>query len=417
MRLSIGALALLWSGACSSPPVEPSPTEDGSGTNPAQAPSGTPPTSTSPVTPTGVCPEGVAFQELSGKAALQVTINGKGPYTFILDTGAPTSGIDDTIASEVGAAPFEMNFAESKVTLSKLAASDIKAALRLDKVVGILGRDTWGQYALTLDYPRNRVWLREKHDEQELAACSHLRQKPSRAPYVLSSYFYVKGRMEDVDGWFLVDSGASLGATLETVFATLQQRRPRTALQGFYTPAAIGTFWAQLAAVASYEVAGQRVTGLYTRTVPNSVLDTLPRSLRSNGDIMLGVLPSGYLKQFAITLDTATSEMRFDAAKESTLTESRHWDAYGFGFEATLEGARIAQIVPGSSAEQNGLKVGDEVVEIEGQAVSKIDGYSRAWYLVTTTKTAPLTLTYKRAEKQTTVTLSASDLLSPPAFK
>ena len=125
---------------------------------------------------------------------------------------------------------------------------------------------------VTIDPMRGRYWLDSARDEAALLACEHVAGDPATVPYLEQDYLFVPGSVETLDGWLLVDSGASLGATPDVHFDALQATAPRPALTGFYTPAAIGTFWARLSTLSSMEVAGRRVDRITTRTLPANLL-------------------------------------------------------------------------------------------------------------------------------------------------
>ena len=72
-----------------------------------------------------VPPEGdsVPMLDFGGRPVVEVMINGKGPYRFILDTGATVNVIDSSIATEIG-----------KLAASPTGGSSIQE-LRVGKVV------------------------------------------------------------------------------------------------------------------------------------------------------------------------------------------------------------------------------------------------------------------------------------------
>jgi hypothetical protein len=121
-------------------------------------------------------PVTVPFELLkSGHMAVQVKVNGKGPYKLIFDTGAPINLIDNKVAKDAkllkGKAPPPAfpglgTVAEAKVKtleVGGLKAANVQAVVmdhptikaisdRLGPIHGIIGFPFFARYRMTLDY-------------------------------------------------------------------------------------------------------------------------------------------------------------------------------------------------------------------------------------------------------------------------
>ena len=248
----------------------------------------------------GVCPTGHPLGAVARKPTVQVKFGDKGPFEFVYDTGAPTSVMDTATFKQIGQGPYEIHVADKTIPLGYMTTTSI-AQYGIPGIDGILGADVMGGHSVTLDVKRGVFWMEAARDESDLLACDHVEKNPVDVPYVYQHYFFVPGKAEGLEGWFLVDSGASLGAMPSGVFDTLQAKAPRPAIGGFYTPAGIGTFWAQLTTIGSLEVAGRAIKNITTRTIPEGMIP-LPQL---EGGPFLGVLPNGYLSHFLVTIDSA----------------------------------------------------------------------------------------------------------------
>lgn len=363
--------------------------------------------------PPAACPDGVTFLEEGGKIVVDVGVNGS-TYTFVLDTGAPASLADASIMSALGAGPYDVTLGDRKVTLKSLEFGDVASALRIPGVVGILGADVFGKTALTVDYPRSRVWMQPARDEASLLACAHVEGKPASVPFVKSSYLYVAGKAEGQDGFFLVDTGASFGAMPNAAFDALDGAHARNALRGFYTPAAIGTFWARLATIGSYEVGGKRVSRMLVRTMDDGLLGPTPPAFA--GKTSFGVLPSGFMRNFMVTVDYPAKQLRLDAAKDAALTDPNVIWTTGLGLDdaSTDPPVHVVQVLPKSSAEEQGVMVGDRLVSINGASVDAMDPYLRPWRLVAPPPAAQIAVVVQRGAQTIPLTLTTRDLLLPP---
>jgi predicted aspartyl protease len=380
------------------------PTPSGSSPVPETTPPGT------EEEPPGKCPAGEGFESKSGKVIVRAQVNGAAPRNWLLDTGAPTSVADKSLAAEIGEGKdVTITVAGVTKTIHQLYASDLREQGRLD-VAGVLGQDVFGD-VLTLDYPRQRFWITSDMADRDLRACTHVRATPVVVDAKNQAYVYVRGSAEGMPGWFLVDSGASLNAMPNKIFDELTAAHPRPALQGFYTPAAIGTFWARLTTVAWLEVGGFKVENIVTRTMDD---DLVPPPGRIGDEKFLGVLPSGWLTHFMMTIDFKAQKVRFDAKKEGVLRDPTKMYSVGIGLEPTTEIVRVAHVLPGSSAEEAGIKAGDEIVRIGSTATKTMDPYARAFYLVGREDGIKVNVTITRDGIEKDFALVTRDVLTPP---
>ena len=359
------------------------------------------------------CPEGYPLTRLSGKPVVEVSIGDKGPYAFVYDTGAPDSGMDPALYDLIGAGPYTLKLGGKEVALDMLTVFPVKQYLNSDKVWGVIGANVMRHFAVTLDDQRSRFWLDDTRDEAALLACTHTTGSPVEVEYVESSYLFVPGKAEDKPGWFLIDTGASLGAMPSSVFDALDAAHPRPALQGFYTPAAIGTFWAELTSVGSLEMAGQKIEHIVTRTVTD---DMIPAP-KLDGPF-LGVLPTGYLRHFLLTVDYPAGKLRVDGYAGMPPREPDGYYPLGIGLEASTEPPiHVSQVLPGSSAEEQGVQVGDEVVDVAGIDFASTTPYQRPWLLLDDTEHTQRTVTLLRDGKQLSVKLETRALLTDPKLE
>ena len=323
------------------------------------------------------CPIGHPMSRLSGKPVVMVALSGIGPFPFMYDTGAPTSAIEEATYEAVGPGPYEVEVGGRSAEVGSMTRFSAER-LGIDGVAGILGTDIMGRFAVTLDFSREVFWLDDARDEAALTACEHVRREPVEVPYLLANYLFVSGHAEGLEGRFLVDTGASLGAMPNTIFDRLQEASERPALEGFYTPAAIGTFWARLTAIGSLEVAGQRVEHILTRTVADDLIPVPD----FDGEPFLGVLPSGFLHHFLMTVDHPNNVVRLDPYAASAMREPSSIFVAGIGLGRNEQPPiRVAQVLAGSAAAEAGVQIGDEVVEIEGRPVGDLEPYARPFML------------------------------------
>jgi hypothetical protein len=406
-RLSF-TLAFSWAAiaACSS--------SGASGGGPGPSPSGTAPPAPTDAPPAhvGACPEGEPFRLVSGKIVVDARLDDGGRQSWVLDTGAFTSVADTSLAPRVQGRDVKVSVGGIEKTI-QLDTMDVKASMRMD-VAGILGQDVFGE-VLTLDYPRKRFFIDPALDdarEADLRACGHVKGAPATVDAIHDLFLHVKGTAEGKPGWFLVDSGASFGAMRKGFFASIDKAHPRPSIGGFYTPAAIGTFWARLATVGSLEVGGHEVRHIVTRTMDDKLLSP-PKGVTS--EEFIGVLPSLFLRHFMVTADFKKKKLRLDPAKDDPMSEPTTFYSVGLGIaESTQPPILVADVLPGSAAEKAGIAVGDEITAIGGTPIAGMDPYARAWRLVSDRDGDKITITIKHAGDESVKELVTSDLLTSP---
>jgi hypothetical protein len=358
------------------------------------------------------CPDGYEMGVLANKPTVAVVVNGHGPSTFVYDTGAPGTLIDSRLRAAIGPGPDTLVVAGRTLDAGTLPATDIAATYGFSGAMGIIGTDLLGRFVVNVDRARGRFWLSDHLDDPALAACSHVSGAAEIVAFTFSQYLYVKGQLEDVPGWFLVDSGATLGAVNDSVFATLLDHRPRPVLPGFYTRAGIGAFWAKMSTVGSMQVGSHlRVDHVPVRTIPDGILPAPPAS---DGTPFLGLLPNGFLRHMMMSVDYPGHRIRWAPFLADSLSEPSFLYSVGIGLEANVtQPPRAATVLAGSSAESSGIRAGDEILRIAGTDASTLGPDSAEWALTSFSAGASIPVTIRRTTTRT-VTLVATDLLTAP---
>jgi len=158
--------------------------------------------------------------------AIEVMVNGQGPFLFAIDTGARgMARVDSALVAKLklqrvgkmqGGDPSGRTITMDVVQLDSIAfggvqfnnvrapTRDYNASGRLPKIDGILGFDLFAEYLLTMDFPAKRVQLRRgelpQADGEEVLSY----ESPNGTPVVELSVgsLKVKGR---------IDTGNSIG--------------------------------------------------------------------------------------------------------------------------------------------------------------------------------------------------------------
>jgi hypothetical protein len=358
---------------------------------------------------TAPCPDGIPIELVAGKLVLTVTINGA-DHRLMYDSGAPTSWVVSSLAQSLGTGAVTVVIAGKTITPVHFTAGS--NALAAEGVEGIIGTDVVGTFAVTVDYQRARFWLDESRDEAALLGCTHASGTPKVVGFMLESYVFVPGAIESTEGWMLVDTGATYGGVPQTMFNTLVAAAPRPFLTGFYTAAPGGTFWADLGALGSAQTAGLKVEHLIARSIPNSYV---AHGAFPDGKPFLGLLPSGFLKHFLVTIDFPAKQLRLDPYLGDSGREPTSVFSTGIALpESTAAPFTVNELLGGSAALEAGVQVGDEVRQIAGQDVGALSDTDRPWELCAPTAGKTIAVTVRHNGVDTTMMLETRDVLTDP---
>ncbi len=157
-------------------------------------------------------------------------------------------------------------------------------------------------------------------------------------------------------------------------------------------------------------VAGHKVEHIVTRTIDDAMIPTPQLDAP-----FLGVLPTGYLRHFLMTVDYPAGKLRLDGYADLPPREPDSFFALGIGFEqVTSPPIHVTQVLPGSSAADEGIAVGDELVKVGGADFASLTPYQRPWAMIDQSEHTAVPVTVLRAGKTISVTLETRKLLTDP---
>ena len=270
--------------------------------------------------PTGidVPRDGVAvpMQDMGGRPVVELKINGKGPYRFILDTGAVTTVLSDELSRElsltpppgvqvasVGGGPAPAIVLIHEVRIGEAVLEDMIAAVRpLGGLLkgenaprGVLSAACFPGYLLTYDYPGKRISIRKgalaRADSKSIFQYTEDQVLPT-----------VPVRIAGHDTQVHLDTGSGFGLTLPVKFLAelplaSQPKEAGTVRTGG------GEFPVSIARVNGTIELGKYRLGLDEVRFS----DARPGPGPSVGNIGYGVL-----REFVVTLDSKNQRIRLD---------------------------------------------------------------------------------------------------------
>jgi hypothetical protein len=105
--------------------------------------------------------------DIGGRPVVEVKINGKGPFPFILDTGATNTVIDSGLSDELslGESGRIKELMIGAIKMTDLEVDDISVTAMFGKVEkpprGVLSALSFPGFVLTFDYPGKKITLRK----------------------------------------------------------------------------------------------------------------------------------------------------------------------------------------------------------------------------------------------------------------
>ena len=313
----------------------------------------------------------------AGEVIVDVSINGRGPYPLMFDTGAEDTVTPETAAAlglkTEGTGTFRDSGGGSlPIALTRVAAVRLGDAEMTDQpfavlslpryltdrgnrppIAGFIGYELLARFAARLDYDNRTLTLKPGRDFR-------YEGKGVRVPLVFAGNTpAVPAAADGTAGRFVVDTGSTGALTLRRAFVEdhgLGARHP-SALR-IKSIGAAGPFETILMRLDRFDIAESRIDRPATRFA----------SIDKEGLPFTDIDGSiGYeiLRQFVITFDYRRGELWFERSRAFGTRTGQG----GAGFQAVrMEGAGfgVTTVVPNTAAADAGLQVGDVITEIDG---------------------------------------------------
>ncbi len=360
------------------------------------------------------------LDDLAGIIVVPTIVNGRGPFHFVLDTGAGAMVVTPQLAKTLGLRPGGTNTATgmgaktvtvqdvelNSVSVAGATQPNVRAVViplppgltyqgSYGTIDGIVGYTFLRHYAVTLDVAGGRATLTPSAN---FTAPAGIRAIPFT--YAERGIPAIRASVEGATGRFEVDSGNNGDVILTREFAQRHGVARRYANRR----------------IAEYQGVGGRVTAQRVRlermtvdaNTMHSVAATISDSSLLKHDRLDGNIGYGILRQVVITLDYPRARAYFQPG--------RRFDAYaatlgtGLVCDRTADGRfEVLRVLPQTPAARSGVKSGDVIVAINGR---KSEALSNAGYAAQVGRPS-VRYTLLRAGVQRTVTVRSVDLLPP----
>lgn len=325
------------------------------------------------------------FTLIDNRVFVPATVDGKGPYSFLLDTGVDGWAVAAGVAHELAIAPGKAEritgAGEASETMHELTlrrvdfggisftdqpalSADFSA---LDAVIGfrhfdgVAGKPVFDTHVVDLDFARSRVRF---FSPAEYSAPTGAKVVPFKL--YENSIPAVDGEIAGVKGIFLIDLGDRSSLTLFGPFWRAHR------LDRVFGPGIVaitgygvgGPVKAEVVRVPEFTMAGVRVRGVVARL-----------SLQKGGEFdtsaLAGSIGTGVLKRFNVIFEYPLRRILLQ--QEPTRDVPDEADRSGLWLGRSGNGFEVFDVVPNSPAARGGIKKGDIVTAIDGVPTKQLD--------------------------------------------
>jgi Aspartyl protease/PDZ domain len=346
--------------------------------------------------PTGASIDGgaasvtVPFRLLNNHIYVSTMVNGKGPYTFIVDTGGHCL-ISPQLVVELGlkiVGATAMSGAGAKTTaggfthVDEIALGGVRMRNQLGfaapiytpavegiRVEGMVGFEMFRRFAIQIDYGREVMIITDP-----------TRFDPTGAGTAVSFVFYdhlpmVRGTLADLPARFDIDTGSRSELDITGPFVTAHGLRAR-----FSKGVSAVTGWGMGGPSRSYVVRLPSLTlgGVQVSNVVAGLSEDKGGSISDPN--YEGNIGGGLLKRFVVTFDYAHQMMYLRPIAPPPVDAGR-FDRSGMWMNSGPNGYVVTDVAANGPADQAGVQVGDIITRLAG-APFRFDGLSDARILL-----------------------------------
>ncbi len=306
-----------------------------------------------------------------GWIIVEATINGHGPYRFILDTGAVYGVLGTELAESLGVEPsfsawirdsggvrarYQVGLADEAVsgplTLTRvpfIITDNLQQMFERQNADGMLGYPGFDRLTLDLDYPAGAVRVSTRRLDPREAGVIPLRRIHSETPKVRVSL--IQNERQGPSRWMAIDSGGELFISFDT---------------------AAGSHWTHAQLAGSPRAAAGLAGPHHARSAPLRgdllIAGTRVSGLHAKIDKPNNLLGHELLRHFRVRIDNRAGLAAFTPAA-STIAMPPPGTLGITGVARLTDSYLILSIARDSPAERAGLLPGDLVWSIDGVPV------------------------------------------------
>ena len=322
------------------------------------------------------------FELIDNRVFIEVRLNGKGPYHFILDTGAGAT-MGDNVARKLGlkaedagegqgVGEKQQHFGRTQIAevqIGELRLRDVEFGVTsLDDspqvfgarpVDGIIGREVFERMVVKHDYIHRILTFTDPRKFNYSGPGLIVPfERPRQIPVV-------DAELDGIHGKFGVDTGARSALLLYAPFCAQNrlQEKYGAKLEGVTGWGLGGPVRSLLARAKDLKIGDVRTRDLVIR------LSTQKTGLTTSS-AMAGLIGPDVLSQFDVTFDYARSRIIFE--KNPNYGRRDSYDRAGMWMGQSGQHFTAVDVIAGGPAQQAGVKQGDTILAIDGKSTEKL---------------------------------------------
>lgn len=309
----------------------------------------------------------------------RVKINGRGDYTFLLDTGSTSCTVTPAVAEELGlrklgwstvaAIGATKRLRVARVDTISLGAVSVKNPLTLiaednglsrhvgRKVHGVLGTPFLWKWPVEFDFPKQRFRIYPTEFD--------LRLQPVEAPWSGVGNLSLRDRAAFIK--VALNGGPAREMMLDTGATGLVLHKARAVEAKAYSPEWESTSLGSLGPARKstyWQIDTLRVAGL---TVEGAQAFT-PHEF---GDWRTDQLGNDALDPFRVLVDTGRGLMRLDRDEVPERVDGYPWGV-GLSVRRDMDAVRVVSVWPDSHAAKHGIAPGDILISVNDSPVMEL---------------------------------------------
>lgn len=328
----------------------------------------------------------IPFQLYGNTIVTQLSVDDSTPLNFIFDTGAGATIINECTAASLGIVGDETVSREGATGMATIVLSnnhivdygdlrfqDVTLGIaELDRIArqmgmpvdGVIGWEILSQYAVRLNYDTMLIEMYDnRRFEYDLGASSYPIEVRGTVIFASVTAAFKSGNT--FTGKVVVDTGSGNTFGFNTPFA---EENDLLAEMGAYCEREIQSLSTETAHIYTTMLAGLNISEYEFSTVPVNIAIAEAGALSWAGP--MGILGNGVLKHFNVFIDLQQKVMSLEPNRLYHDQFQVNCSGLELVTDDTFERVIIDHVYAGSPAEEAGLEVGDEIVQINGANVS-----------------------------------------------
>ena len=329
----------------------------------------------------------IPFKLLDNRVFLPVSINGHGPYAFILDTGAGDGSSvslalykllglphesDDKIAGAGAASESVIKTHAGSIRvgpeelgpqpLMAFSLETMRRAIGFTKLDGILGDALFNRFVVTINFDRRKITLADPQ-----------RFRPPYGSTIVPFTIYnhivpmYEGAVDGHKGMFLIDLGDRSSLTLFKPFWEKNgfDRGHGPVLEAMTGIGIGGPIHSFVTRVEVLKIGNTEVANPLTRL-------TLQKPSAIDDQKIAGSVGTGILKRFVVSFDYSNQRMILSPGAQRNQPDLYERAGLWIG-RAPHRSLKVLDVTGGGPAEGAGIRLGDIIVSIDGSPAADID--------------------------------------------